>query len=148
MRVELREGAAWYEFRHDYLVRQVASWVNREEERVSRRRLIMATLLAAVPALVWGATATIDFNRYVVSLEADDRNQMREIVVRRGWNPVGFRIGTGLFEDDLRDARVVAKLTSVSGPFELPIGRVITAKRFGRIARWTASRRFICRTAL
>ena len=30
-RTEQRRGAAWYEFRHDYLARYVASWVNRVE---------------------------------------------------------------------------------------------------------------------
>ena len=49
---------------------------------------------------------------------------MHEIVVRRRWNPFGFRIGTGLFEDDLRDVRAVKKLTDPSDPFELPIGRM------------------------
>ena len=65
---EHRQGAAWYEFRHDYLVGQVASWVSGVEQRLVRRRWITSLVLAAaVPALIWLAKATIDFNTYVVS---------------------------------------------------------------------------------
>ena len=124
LRVEHRQGASWYEFRHDYLAKRVASWVRLAEERVARRRWITGLISAvALPGLVWIGTAINDFRTYIVSLEMNAESGFRsEAVITRKWNPCGFHLGTGLYWDvDLTDAG----FARLNGPFELPSGDVV-----------------------
>ena len=39
LRREERAGDQWYEFKHDYLVREIAAWLQARRERLAKRRL-------------------------------------------------------------------------------------------------------------
>ncbi len=100
LRTESRQGTAWYEFRHDYLVGQVASWVTGAEERLVRRRRIISFVLAvALPVLIWLSKAAVDFNTFVVSFKPHRAyaEQQEELWISRRFNPFGYHVETGLY---------------------------------------------------
>ncbi len=138
LRAEHRQGAAWYEFRHDYLVGQVASWVNGVEQRRVRRlrNLSWITLLvfASVTFALLVVKPIVDFNTYVVSFRPHRAYaaQQEELWITRKFDPFADHVTTSLYQADLRDH--VADNRMREG-FVLPLGQPLAWESFADLFR-------------
>lgn len=104
LREERSEGTPWYEFRHDYLVREVDRWLEETEASLRHRRGVLATTVVSVlltclaAYFVWGYfTISVGF-----TLKAYE-DQEEELVLTRLFNPFGYRVTTGLLRDEIPD---------------------------------------------
>lgn len=103
LREEHTENQAWYEFRHDYLVKELQRWLAQFDNQVRRRRLTYATVFGLIPVLVLGFILIIGFFTYQVNLTPKDyKDQEAELQVVRRWNPLGFRITTGILASQMK----------------------------------------------
>ena len=103
LRREERGGTTWYEFRHDYLVREVIRWMEERREKRNRRRLKIAGFPGILLFLVLFIYFFIQYNTYYAEFtDKDYPDQKVEIVISRGFNPFKERIFTGYFKNDLK----------------------------------------------
>jgi HEAT repeat protein len=94
----------WYEFRHDYLVKGVAAWLERFEARLRRRNRAIVWGFGVVPALVLAGLALWNFLSLEVRLAPTQyQGQEEELYVTRRFNPFGFYVTTGFRMDEVTD---------------------------------------------
>ena len=102
LREEHSEKSAWYEFRHDYLVKEVSQWLARLEARLRRRRLVLSVGLGVLPALALLVLGTLSFLTYEVRFAPTEyEGQSTELEIVRRWNPFGLHIGMGFWKSDV-----------------------------------------------
>ncbi|MGH7602241.1 MAG: HEAT repeat domain-containing protein, partial [bacterium] len=102
LREEKREGTAWFEFKHDYLVGKISDWLQKREKEKSRKRL---RYVAAAPglALLLGILAYVFYSYnsfYFGFVNAEYPGQLDEIAVFRQLDPLHSVITTGLLDKE------------------------------------------------
>ncbi len=101
LRHEVRQGAHWYEFKHDYLVKEVTDWLEAREKRLARRRLLYGITPGVVLFMALFIYFTYQYNTFYAGFV--DTNEQEEIAVFRGFDPLGDGITTGLTRSDARN---------------------------------------------
>ncbi|MCX6583722.1 MAG: HEAT repeat domain-containing protein [Candidatus Aminicenantes bacterium] len=108
LRREERGGTSWYEFLHDYLVREVVRWMEERREKRNRRRLIIEGLPGVIFFIIIFIYLYMQNNTYYLSFSTPEyEGQREEIIFSPGFNPFQEQIGTGYFSDDLKDAGTI-----------------------------------------
>ena len=106
LRVEHSERLAWYEFRHDYLVKEVAAWLQQFEVRLRRRRQAYTYgFVFGLPlAIVLAGLALWNFLSIEVRFTPKQyEGQEEELYVTRRFAPFGFYVTTGFRRDEVTD---------------------------------------------
>ncbi len=127
LRKEDRNGEAWYEFRHDYLVPKLREWIESQLTKFGRTRWIIRIVYAfmlPVYVVIWKYTH--DYRTFEARFA--DRayvEQRQEVIITRRWEPPWtaeenqFRQGTWIFKDECLDYHAENKL---GNRFQLNVG--------------------------
>jgi HEAT repeat protein len=117
LREEHSERLAWYEFRHDYLVKEVSAWLERFEARLRRRRQAYAWGLGVLPTMILAGLALWNFLSLEVRFTPKQYSeQEEELHITRRFNPFDFHVTTGFRKDEVTDLQ---RRNEVAGGYPL-----------------------------
>lgn len=121
LRVEYSEKQLWYEFRHDYLVGEIAIWLERFKARRRRRRLAYAWGSGVLPVIALAGFALWNFLSVEVRFTPVQYDgQQEELYLTRRFNPFGFQVTTGFRKDEVTELQA---RNDVAGGYPLRFAR-------------------------
>lgn len=101
LRKEERGGTNRYEFKHDYLVKEVNRWIQERKEEKIRRRPIYILIILIIAFFLFLFIGYNIFNAHFNNPKYPFQQQ--EIVISRSINPFGEPLTTGYFINDVKD---------------------------------------------
>ena len=114
LRQEERSGTYWYEFKHDYLVKDISNWIKKQKERRIRNRFMIYSIISPI-IILFVASFTylfIQYNTFYAEFTIPKYEiQQQEIAITRGFNPFDERITTGYFISDVKDQDAINDLS-------------------------------------
>ncbi len=107
VRHEIRHRQGWYELKHDYLVKEIAGWVQKKEEGLNRKLKGFAVFIAVV-LLLGAGWAFYEYHSYYARFVSPSSfNQVEEIQIERGLLRARAPVATGLTFGHLRDQAAI-----------------------------------------
>jgi HEAT repeat protein len=102
LREEERGGTRWYEFKHDYVAKELSRWIQDRKEKIRRRRMWYVGLPGLVLFLALFTYFFIIYNTFYAGFNSTSYSgQQEEIIISRGIPFSGQLISTGFFLSDI-----------------------------------------------
>lgn len=106
LRSEEKEKTIWYEFKHDYLVGEIARWMQCRKENLMQKHVRYALIPGITLIILLIIWAVIQFNSFEARFTDQEYwGQHQEIEIVRKFNPFQYKITTGILYSDLKDLK-------------------------------------------